>query len=794
MSYFNFNNNVSKELFDLIEEKSEKEIIEENRKKIYPKDLVLAMLKNKNKNIEWMLELFKTEKNNICEDLVAIKIEDGRSDNRRGIDRSLAYLLQSADKISHKYKSSEVDIEHVIYAILTYTGTNKNIISVKDTLCKYGIISEEYKKNIIIDNRENTRNLKEIIKSEISKINEEAILKRKINYDKAKISLIKNGYIDDLNEISQKENVIMIGRDKEINRCIQILCKKRHKNIIIIGDTGIGKTGLVYYLAKKISENEIPDKLKESTIYGLNISNIIAGSQYRGQYEGRLKEAIGFFTLSAESEIKNIMFIDDIQSVINTGSSSDGSINGSSIIRPFLSNGKFSCIGTITQENYRKYLLNDNQLNRLFTKVFVSEPTLEHTKKILESIKKEYQDYYEIIITEKNIDEIIRLSNIYLHEKKFPDKAIDLLDEACSYQTSKQKANRKRLENETIRMVVSDMSGIPLSSLENEEKSNLKLLKENLKKRIVGQEKPIDSISNCIVKSRIGFKDENKPIGVFLFLGPTGTGKTYLTKCLSEFVFGENQIIRLDMSEYMEKFSVNKITGSPPGYVGYDHGSHLLDKVRKKPYSVILLDEIEKAHPEVLNIFLQIFDEGRTTDNMGRFVDFRNTIIIMTSNLSTAKINNNKSIGFVENDKVTEIKEIEKFLNEEVKKKFQPEFINRINEVVVFNKLTKENIFDITKLEVQKVIDRAKLNDYILNISDDVINHIAKVGYNELYGARPILRSIERLIEFPMVNEIISGNIDKGIVSIIMSNEEIVFAQKKLMEKKNGKSRVCDIK
>ena len=344
MSYFNFNNNVSKELFDLIEEKSEKEIIEENRKKIYPKDLVLAMLKNKNKNIEWMLELFKTEKNNICEDLVAIKIEDGRSDNRRGIDRSLAYLLQSADKISHKYKSSEVDIEHVIYAILTYTGTNKNIISVKDTLCKYGIISEEYKKNIIIDNRENTRNLKEIIKSEISKINEEAILKRKINYDKAKISLIKNGYIDDLNEISQKENVIMIGRDKEINRCIQILCKKRHKNIIIIGDTGIGKTGLVYYLAKKISENEIPDKLKESTIYGLNISNIITGSQYRGQYEGRLKEAIGFFTLSAESEIKNIMFIDDIQSVINTGSSSDGSINGSSIIRPFLSNGKFSCI------------------------------------------------------------------------------------------------------------------------------------------------------------------------------------------------------------------------------------------------------------------------------------------------------------------------------------------------------------------------------------------------------------------------------------------------------------------
>lgn len=623
----------------------------------------------------------------------------------------------------------------------------------------------------------------------------------------------------------------VIGRKNEIQRIIEILSRRTKNNPVLIGEPGVGKTAVVEGLAQMIVDNKVPEILKNKKVVSLDMSAMIAGAKYRGDFEERLKNVL--------QEIKKagniILFIDEMHTIIGAGTA-EGAMDAANILKPLLSRGEIQIIGATTLNEYRKHIEKDAALERRFQTVIVDEPTTEDTVKILSGLKDKYEAHHKVKITDEAIKAAVDLSERYINDRFLPDKAIDLIDEACSKiklrtvtmpknildmenkieKVSKEKEEaiisqsfekaaklrdeekelkdkvnkarenwKKKEENkeasvnaEDIANVVSAWTKIPVTKLTKTESEKLKNLDLELKKRVIGQDDAVEALARAIKRARVGLQNENRPIGSFMFLGPTGVGKTELTKALAENLFGnENQLIRLDMSEFMEAHSVSKLIGSPPGYVGYDEGGQLTEQVRRKPYSIVLFDEIEKAHPDVFNMLLQILDDGRLTDSTGRTVSFKNTVIIMTSNAGARNIVEHHSIGFM--NKEDSKKDYEKTRDEvmaELKKIFRPEFLNRLDDIIVFKKLSNESIEKITKIMLDEFIKRLEKKNIKVDVSDDVIKYISKVGFDDTYGARPLRRAIQSKIEDKFAEEMLDGNIkEDSNVKIDLNDDKIVI-------------------
>ena len=608
----------------------------------------------------------------------------------------------------------------------------------------------------------------------------------------------------------------IIGREAEIERIIQILSRRTKNNPCLIGEPGVGKTAIVEGLAERIVSGEVPENLKDKRIVSIDISGMVAGAKYRGDFEERIKKVL--------NEVKKvgdvILFIDEIHTIVGAGAA-EGAIDAANILKPLLARGEIQLIGATTIEEYRKYIEKDSALERRFSPVDVGEPTEAETIEIIKGIRDRYEAHHNVKITDEAINSAVTLSVRYITDRFLPDKAIDLIDEAASQVRinlftepdtikvmgekidiimnekeeaiynqdferaanlrDKEKEAREELNTEmnkwkkiknkditeigeeNIAEIISRWTGIPIQKLTEDENQKLKHLEEMLQKRVVGQNEAVEAVAKAIRRGRVGLKDPKRPIGSFLFLGPTGVGKTELSKALAEILFdNENSMIRLDMSEYMEAHSVSKLIGSPPGYIGYDGGGQLTEKVRRRPYSVILFDEIEKAHPDVMNLLLQILEDGRLTDSQGREVNFKNTIIIMTSNLGARYITEKKSLGFGNMENEKEYENIKKEVIKELKKELRPEFINRIDEIIVFHKLSEEDIKQITNIMLKQVEERLKNQKYIVEIDDGVVKAILKQGYDNNFGARPLRRTIQNLVEDRISEEILSGNLKKN--------------------------------
>ncbi len=644
-----------------------------------------------------------------------------------------------------------------------------------------------------------------------------------------------NQYGKDLSDFAKQGKLDpVIGREKEIERVIEILSRRTKNNPCLIGEPGVGKTAVVEGLAQMIFENNVPEILKGKRVVSLDMASMIAGAKYRGEFEERLKKAL--------QEIKNaknvILFIDEIHTIVGAGSA-EGAMDAANILKPLLSRGEIQVIGATTLNEYRKYIEKDSALERRFQSVIVEEPSIEDTIEILRGLKDKYEAHHKVKITDEAIKEATILSERYITDRFLPDKAIDLIDEACSKvkiksltkpdsfknlekelekkskekeeaiisqnfekaakirdeqnelkeKIKKQNEKWERNENkkeisivkEDICEVVSNWTKIPASKLTETETEKLKNLDKDLKEKVIGQDEAIDVLSKAIKRARVGLKDENRPIGSFMFLGPTGVGKTELTKALAQNMFGsENSMIRLDMSEYMESHSVSKLIGSPPGYVGYDDGGQLTEQVRRKPYSIILFDEIEKAHPDVFNMLLQILDDGRLTDSNGRTVSFKNTVIIMTSNTGARNIVENKTIGFANKESADSNYEKNKIeVMNELKRTFRPEFLNRLDEIIVFKKLDKESVKKIAKLMIDKSIKKLEDRNISIEIDDSLVEYIFKVGFDENYGARPLRRAVQSKIEDKFAEEILDGKVKNNNSYILkVENDEIIIKEK----------------
>ena len=608
----------------------------------------------------------------------------------------------------------------------------------------------------------------------------------------------------------------IIGREKEIERIIQILSRRTKNNPCLIGEPGVGKTAIVEGLAEKVVLGEVPESLKNKRIVSVDISGMVAGAKYRGDFEERIKKAL--------NEVKKvedvILFIDEIHTIVGAGAA-EGAIDAANILKPLLARGEIQLIGATTIEEYRKYIEKDSALERRFSPVDVGEPTEKETIEIIKGIRDKYEAHHNVKITDEAVNSAVTLSVRYITDRFLPDKAIDLIDEAASqvrmkiftepdeiktleekleiiskekeeaiYNQEFEKAaklrdneqqTREKLEEEitkwrkaknkditeigeeNIAEIISKWTGIPAQRLTEDENQKLQHLEDKLHERVIGQNEAVEAVAKAIRRGRVGLKDPKRPIGSFLFLGPTGVGKTELSKALSEILFdNENSMIRLDMSEYMEAHSVSKLIGSPPGYIGYDGGGQLTEKIRRKPYSVVLFDEIEKAHTDVMNILLQILEDGHLTDSQGREVDFKNTVIIMTSNLGARHITDKKSLGFgnTENDK--EYEELKKEVIKELKHELRPEFINRIDEIIVFHKLNKQDIENIAQIMLKQVEERLQKQKYIVEIDDGVVKTIIEQGFDSNFGARPLRRTIQNLVEDKISEEILAGNLKKN--------------------------------
>ena len=627
----------------------------------------------------------------------------------------------------------------------------------------------------------------------------------------------------------------VIGRKDEIQRVIQILSRRTKNNPCLIGEPGVGKTAVAEGLAEKIIAEDVPEMLKNKRVVSLDIASMVAGAKYRGDFEERIKKCL--------EEVKKagdvILFIDEVHTIVGAGSA-EGAVDAANILKPLLARGEVQVIGATTLNEYRKYIEKDSALERRFSPVTVGEPTNEETIEILKGIRDRYEAHHNVKITDEAIKAAVELSTRYINDRFLPDKAIDLVDEAASrvkMRTYTQPDTLKKLEEEISAMnkekddaikvqdfekaaglrdkinvekeklqkekekweskntksittlteediaeVVASWTGVPVKKLTQTENEKLRNLEQTLHQRVIGQNEAVDAVAKAIRRGRVGLKDPNRPIGSFLFLGPTGVGKTELSKALAESLFGnEDAMIRIDMSEYMEGHSVSKLIGSPPGYVGFDEGGQLTEKIRRKAYSVILFDEIEKAHPDVMNMLLQILDDGRLTDAQGRTVNFKNTVIIMTSNIGARLITDKTTLGFSAKDKKDESQKeyetIKKDVMGELKKQFRPEFINRIDEIIVFHKLNDEDIKQIIDIMLNQVTKRMEEKGYRLEIDNSVKELIAKNGVDTNYGARPLKRAIQNILEDKIAEEILDGNIKPNKKAVIKAeNDKIVIS------------------
>jgi ATP-dependent Clp protease ATP-binding subunit ClpC len=628
-------------------------------------------------------------------------------------------------------------------------------------------------------------------------------------------------YGRDLTELARQDKLDpVIGREKEIKRVMQILIRKTKNNPVIVGDAGVGKTAIAEGLAQKIAADDVPNSLKGRRVIALDMGALVAGSKFRGEFEERLK-AVMDEVRQSQGEV--ILFIDEIHTVVGAGAA-EGSIDASNMLKPALSHGELQCVGATTVDEYRKYIEKDKALERRFQPVFVEEPTIEDTIEILHGLRPKYEAHHKIKINDESLEAAAKLSQRYITDRHLPDKAIDLIDEAASksridsesappevkkleqelhqlmneeeaasqrqdyQQAAELKSRRMKLEKEYndaknewlktekiseevtaehIAQLISNWTGIPVSQMLEGEAEKLLHMEDRIHERLVDQEEAVSAISEAIRRSRAGLKDPRRPIGSFMFLGPTGVGKTELVRTLAWFLFNdENAMVRLDMSEYQEKHTVSRLIGAPPGYIGYDEGGQLTEAVRRRPFRVILLDEIEKAHPEVFNTLLQILDDGRLTDGQGRTVDFKNTVIIMTSNAGVELIKREGQIGFTTPKEKTESQKSYEMMKEkvmtEVKKLFRPEFLNRLDEIIVFHELSEEQLRSIVDLMVADLQTRMSERELSIELTEKAKSWLAKEGYDPVYGARPLRRIIERYVENPLSSKVLRGELKEG--------------------------------
>src|SRR5438552_8226290 len=638
----------------------------------------------------------------------------------------------------------------------------------------------------------------------------------------------------DLTDLAKKNELDpVIGRHNEIERVIQVLCRRTKNNPVLLGEAGVGKTAIAEGLAQEIANGNVPELLREKKVITLDLALMVAGTKYRGQFEERIKAVMDEIRRS-----KNvILFIDELHTIVGAGSA-EGAMDASNIIKPALSRGELQCIGATTLNEYRKYIEKDAALERRFQTVKVEAPTIEETVLILKGLRSKYEAHQKAKLTDEALDAAVKLADRYITGRFLPDKAIDVMDEAgararinamtrppdvkeiekeievirvekeraiknqdfegAASMRDKEKHAKEKLESvlkewrtsreekrvkvdeEDILHVVSKWTGIPLQRMEQGEMSRLLQVEGEMDKVVIGQKEAVSALCKALRRSRADLKDPRRPIGTFALLGPTGVGKTLLAKTLAEFMFGDQKaLIQLDMSEYMEKFNVSRLIGSPPGYVGYEEGGQLTEQVRRKPYSVVLFDEIEKAHPDVWNMLLQILEEGKLTDNVGRVVNFRNTIILMTSNVGSETIKKQSTMGFSPISDESSYEKMREKIMDEAKKTFRPEFLNRIDDIVVFRSLTKPDLIQILDLEINKVMQRLKARNIVLQFDEKAKDFLVSKGHDPAYGARPMRRAVERSLEDPLAEENLKGVFHEGDpILVTVENDHLVFTQK----------------
>ena len=714
----------------------------------------------------------------------------------------LEFAVEEARSLNHNY----IGTEHLLLGLLK----EKEGVACR-VLNSFGMFFDDVREKIVDMFKEPTESNREVGKTPTLD---------EFSRDLTKMAL--DGKLDPI-----------IGRAKEIERVIQILSRRTKNNPVLIGEPGVGKTAIVEGLAQLIIEREVPDTLFDKRVVSLDLGSLIAGTKYRGQFEARLKGIM-------KEIIQNdsvILFIDELHTLVGAGAA-EGSVDASNMLKPALSRGELQCIGATTLEEYRKYIEKNGALERRFQPIIVNPPTVDETVEIIKGLKVAYELHHKVKITDESIVTAVRFAERYISDRFLPDKAIDVIDEAgsrvrlrkitqspemkkiqrdidivvrdkkvCIENQEFEKAVELRDKEEELRDkldvvkadwdkgrdasepciteddiadVVSSMTGIPLSRIEEKESVRLLNMEQELAGKVVGQEEAIKVLTKAIRRSRSGLKDMKRPIGSFLFLGPTGVGKTELAKVLAEFLFGsEDALIRLDMSEYMEKFNVSRLTGAPPGYVGYEEGGQLTEKVRRKPYSVILFDEIEKANPDIYHLLLQIMDDGRLTDSYGRVVDFKNTVIILTSNISSRMLEKGTSLGFHDGDEDLSYDKMQKELKQDLKKTFNPEFLNRLSETVVFRPLELENIVSILDVQLNALNEQLIQQGLTLDVTPDAKRWLAEKGFDPHFGARPLKRAIQKHLEDILSDEMLKGRFaNGGLIEVSLQDDSLVFVEK----------------
>lgn len=756
------------------------------------------------------------EKNNVTPEKIIKEIQELIGEGNKntisiiGLTPRTKKIIENSFQESKNQNSEYIGTEHLLLSIINETDSVATKI-----LMDLGV------------------NSKKIYDDVLYSLNKYDVEKNIMAKQKSNKEQTLNQYGTDLTESAERGKLDpVIGREKEITRVVQILSRRNKNNPCLIGEPGVGKTAIVEGLAQNIVNGNVPDLLKNKRIFSLDISGMVAGAKYRGDFEDRIKKCLKEVKKSGDI----ILFIDEVHSIVGAGAA-EGAIDAANILKPLLARGEIQLIGATTIEEYRRSIEKDPALARRFQTVMVDEPSIENSIKIIEGLRDKYEAHHNVKISNEAVEEAVNLSNRYIHDRFLPDKAIDLIDEASAkvklelytepktikkqeekiieIQKEKEEAikiqdfekaanlrdvqkqekeilekqkQKWESENDTniisitkqdIAEVIAITTGIPIERIGKAENEKLKHLEQELSKKVIGQQEAIEKLSKAVKRARLGLNDPKRPIGSFLFLGPTGVGKTKLSKALAEILFGEEDaMIRIDMSEFMEAHTTSKLIGSPPGYIGYDEQGGLTEKIRRKPYSLILLDEIEKAHPDVLNLLLQILEDGVLTDSHGRTVDFKNTVIIMTSNIGARTIIDKKTLGFKNESSSEEANGLYKTVMQELKKELKPELINRMDEIIVFNKLGKEDLKQIVDLMIVEILDRLEKKNIKLKIDEDVKKLIIDNGTDFAYGARPLRRAMQNVLEDKVTEEILDGNLQEGDIAIMTIENEKVKIKK----------------